>query len=131
MKTGNVDQCEDKMELNTTQSLDQLTIINETKYVNLIADVDELKWFYDNVLPNLKQAEVYFLSLSGRNKYLTDEEKQYYQLGRNEMFENQLCVNMIGINFYTKYENLSVMKKAIQLKIICQYLQNVWFVTLT
>lgn len=60
------------------------------KYVNLIADINELKWFFDNILPSLKSTETYFLSLSGRNKYLTEEEKQYYQLGRNEMFAKSI-----------------------------------------
>ena len=52
----------------------------------VISDVDELKWFFDNVLPDLKLGEVFFVSLSARNKYLTKKEKEMFQLGRNEMF---------------------------------------------
>ena len=55
-------------------------------HVKLIGDLEELKWFYDNVLPPLAPLEVYFLSLSARNKYLTEEERKILELGRTEMF---------------------------------------------
>lgn len=55
-----------------------------------IYDIDELKWFYDNILPPLNPTEVYFISLSARNKYLTDEEKGIFQLGRTEMFNKTI-----------------------------------------
>ena len=51
-----------------------------------IYDIDELKFFYDNILPPLETTEVYFISLSARNKYLTEEERIKYELGRTEMF---------------------------------------------
>lgn len=35
-----------------------------------------------NILPDLKDDEVYFLSLSARNKYLTDAERTLFGLGR-------------------------------------------------
>jgi len=38
----------------------------------------------------LKPDEAYFLSLSARNKYLTDEERKTYELGRTEMFAREL-----------------------------------------
>ena len=76
------------------------------KYVDLIADIDELKWFYDNILPDLKQTEIYFLSLSGRNKYLTDEEKEYYQLGRNEMFSKSIVRERDWNKFFRKIRKL-------------------------
>ena len=52
----------------------------------LIANRKTLQFYIDNVLPELIQDEVYFLSLSARNKYLTEEERKYYGLGRTEMF---------------------------------------------
>lgn len=54
--------------------------------VKLIHNEEELKWFFDNILPRLKPTETYFLSLSARNKYLTEEEKVSLELGRTEMF---------------------------------------------
>lgn len=39
-----------------------------------------------NILPDLQDDEVYFISLSARNKYLTAEEREDYTLGRTEMF---------------------------------------------
>lgn len=53
---------------------------------NLIADENEFNNFVYNVLPDLKDGEVYFLSLSARNKYLDEDEREYYNLGRTEMF---------------------------------------------
>lgn len=60
--------------------------MEESKFVKIVSDESELKWFFDNVLPPLKETEVYFLSLSARNKYLTEEEREFYSLGRTEMF---------------------------------------------
>lgn len=48
---------------------------------------EELKNFFENIMPRLSDGEVYFLSLSARNKYLSEDEKEYFKLGRNEMFE--------------------------------------------
>jgi len=42
--------------------------------------------FVYNYLPDLGKDEVYFLSLSARNKYLTKEEREEFSLGRTEMF---------------------------------------------
>lgn len=52
----------------------------------IIHDEEEMKWFFDNVMPELLPHEVYFLSLSARNKYLTMEEREEIGLGRTEMF---------------------------------------------
>lgn len=53
---------------------------------SIVHDEKELKWFYDNILPSLKDTEVYFVSLSARNKYLSTEERTKLQLGHTEMF---------------------------------------------
>ena len=50
---------------------------------------EELRWWGDYGVPPLKPNEIYFLSLSCRNKSLTEEERQYYQCGRSEMFAKQ------------------------------------------
>lgn len=60
--------------------------VENLKYVKLIHDEEELKWFFDNILPELKPTETYFLSLSARSKYLTEEEKVSLELGYTEMF---------------------------------------------
>jgi len=66
----------------------QFTGIKMENY-RFLADEDELKFFWDYGLPPLKQNEIYFISLSARNKLLTEEERLFYQLGRSEMFGKQ------------------------------------------
>ncbi len=57
--------------------------------MNLIYDELELEKFH-KLLPPLEADEVYFLSLSARNKYLNEEERAFYDLGRSEMFARKL-----------------------------------------
>lgn len=71
----------------------------------IIADKEELKWFYDNVVADLTETEAHFMSLSARNKYLTDEEKVELALGRTEMFAR----NTIRYNTWEKF--LSTVRK--------------------
>ena len=54
--------------------------------LELIHDEEELRWFFDNVLPELAPHEVYFLSLSARNKYLSEQERLDNPLGKAQMF---------------------------------------------
>lgn len=56
----------------------------------IIADEKELKWYYENILHPLENNEVYFVSLSARNKYLTAKEREDLQLGRTEMFARKI-----------------------------------------
>lgn len=58
-------------------------------YYKLIHSEEEVRKFYD-LLGTLKDEEAYFLSMSARNKYLTEEERQQYELGRTEMFARKL-----------------------------------------
>lgn len=58
--------------------------------LKLIHDEKELRWFYDNIVVELKSSEAHFVSLSARNKYLTAEERIEFGLGRTEMFEKRL-----------------------------------------
>lgn len=60
------------------------------EYIKIVYDEEELKWFFDNVLPELSPTEVYFISLSARNKYLSKKEREFYALGRTEMFQKTI-----------------------------------------
>lgn len=61
-----------------------------------------------SILAPLKEDEVYFVSLSCRNKYMTDEEREFYALGRTEMFGRTLIKNLNDVDFYMNklYSNL-------------------------
>lgn len=58
--------------------------------MKIISDEKELRWFFDNVAPELKPNEVYFLSMSARDKYLTTEERKQIGLSRTEMFAKNI-----------------------------------------
>lgn len=58
----------------------------------MIYDKTQLQKFA-NILPELTKNEVYFVSLSARNKYLSEEERLFYHLGRTEMFGRKLIRN--------------------------------------
>lgn len=58
-------------------------------YYKLIHSEDEVRKFYD-LLGDLLPEEAYFLSMSARNKYLTEDERKQYELGRTEMFSRKL-----------------------------------------
>lgn len=57
---------------------------------NLIVNEETLKSFFTNILYPLENDEVFFVSLSGRKKYLSEDERQIYDLGRTEMFERRI-----------------------------------------
>lgn len=61
-------------------------------YYDIIWNEKELKKFYDIILARkpLLQNEVRYCSLSARNKYLDEEERKVYHLGRSEMFGKQV-----------------------------------------
>lgn len=73
-----------------------------SNYVKIVADEEELKWFFENIMPPLKSTEVYFLSLSARNKYLTPEERQEVGLGRTEMF----CKSLLRKREFSRFMRL-------------------------
>lgn len=62
----------------------------------LVHDMEQVKAF-TNIMPTLQDDEVYFLSLSARNKYLTDEERVEFDLGRTEMFSRHIAYDREGI----------------------------------
>lgn len=56
----------------------------------IIENEDELRYYFDNILPPLKNNEVYFVSLSARNKLLSKGEQKAINLGRTEMFSRSI-----------------------------------------
>jgi len=62
----------------------------------IVGDERMLREFLQ-ILPELQRDEVYFLSLSARNKYLTDEERKTFDLGRTEMFSRHTAFDRGGI----------------------------------
>lgn len=52
---------------------------------SLVYSKTVLKKFYDNVYEDLSLNEVHFISLAARNKYLTEEEREEYRLGKTQM----------------------------------------------
>ena len=64
--------------------------------MSLIVDRKEFLKFRE-FMPELERDEVYFLSLSARNKYLNDLERQEFDLGRTEMFSRQIAFDKEGI----------------------------------
>jgi len=64
----------------------------------MIIDKDQFDKFVE-MLPNLKKDEVYFVSLSARNKYLTQEERDEFSLGRTEMFSREIARDKEGLYY--------------------------------
>lgn len=64
----------------------------------MIEDAEQFGRFIE-WLPELQQDEVYFLSLSARNKYLTEEERVTFGLGRTEMFSRFTAHDKPGIQY--------------------------------
>jgi hypothetical protein len=62
----------------------------------IVGDEEMLKSFLTH-FPELVDDEVFFLSLSARNKYLTDAEREQFDLGRTEMFSRQTAYDRDGI----------------------------------
>lgn len=68
--------------------------------MSLIKDINEFNKFI-TILPELKNDEVYFISLSARNKYLTAEERVEYSLGQTEMFGREIAQSKEKLSTYT------------------------------
>lgn len=62
------------------------------KYYKLIDEKSEpeLKWFYDNMLRDLKPGETWMVCLAARDKALNDDERKIYYLGRSEMMRESI-----------------------------------------
>lgn len=62
----------------------------------IVADPAVISDFVSH-LPDLGENEVYFLSLSARNKYLNNDEREFFSLGQTEMFSRQIAIDRDGI----------------------------------
>jgi hypothetical protein len=61
----------------------------------LIWSEEQIQKFVTRNFPNgLKPSEVAFVSASVRNKYLTEEERLFFHLGRSEMFNRKIVHNL-------------------------------------
>jgi len=69
--------------------------------MDLIKDKEQFNKFID-ILPDLQNDETFFISLSARNKYLTDEERNHYGLGRTEMFGRTIVKSKENFEFAMK-----------------------------
>jgi hypothetical protein len=62
-------------------------------HYRIIADLDELRWFYDHGIPRLLPHECYYMSMSARAKKLSAEERKHYNFQHNEMFGKELLTH--------------------------------------
>lgn len=61
-----------------------------TTFYRVVADIDQLKYFYDNVFSPLQNGESYFAALSSRAKKLSKEERIKFGAKRAEMFHTEI-----------------------------------------
>lgn len=76
------------------------------KFYNLIHDESQIERFIDLVFPDLQGHEAIYISLSARNKYLDEEARKVYQIGRSEMFNRQVVRN--PKRFLNKIKEMSI-----------------------
>lgn len=65
---------------------------------SLVVDREQYNRFVE-LMPELTGSEVYFLSLSARSKYLTDDEREKYKLTGAEMFSRQTAFDKPGLEY--------------------------------
>ena len=101
--------------------------LDDLEHYKIIADEKELKWFYDHCVHPLKRNEAYAFCLASRHKKLTDEERKGTGLGRSEMLDPILLMN-VGrkVSVHT-----NVIRKHLQLRKVYHSLQRLWYVTST
>jgi hypothetical protein len=91
---------------------------------DFLADEEELKWFWEYGIPPLKREEIYFVSLSCRNKTLTEDERKTFMCGRSEMFAKQQIRHDNWISFLQHIKRFEVRKDAYLTKANLEYPQK-------
>ena len=64
--------------------------MEDDEFYKLVADENEMKWFFDHILEPPEVFETYMVCLSARGKRIPPEEREIYQLGRGEMMRTEL-----------------------------------------
>lgn len=64
--------------------------MEDNEFYKLVADENEMKWFFDHILEPPEVFETYMICLSARGKKIPLEEREIYQLGRGEMMRTEL-----------------------------------------
>lgn len=62
---------------------------SENDTYKFISSEEELNFFWTYGVPPLKPNEIYFVSLSARNKVFDEEQREFFKVGRSEMFAKQ------------------------------------------
>jgi hypothetical protein len=63
---------------------------DNNEFYKIVADENEMKWFFDHILEPPEVFETYMVCLSARGKKIPLEEREIYQLGRGEMMRTEL-----------------------------------------
>jgi hypothetical protein len=69
------------------------------EYYKVIADIEELKYFYDNVLVKPENGESIMICHSARAKKLNDEERKLLGTNRAEMFHTEISKKRVGEDY--------------------------------
>lgn len=64
--------------------------MEDDEFYKLVADENEMKWFFDHILEPPEVFETYMICLSARGKRIPPGEREIYQLGRGEMMRTEL-----------------------------------------
>ena len=78
--------------------------------MGLIKDRKQFDRFLE-LVPDLEKDEVYFISLSAMNKYLTYKEREKYALGRTEMFGRTVVKSKEDFDFAFKKLETNLLYK--------------------
>ena len=70
-----------------------------SEFYKVIADIDELKYFFDNVLEKPLDGESIMICHSARAKKLTDEERKLLGTNRAEMFHTEISKKRNGEDY--------------------------------
>lgn len=79
--------------------------MEDNEFYKIVADENEMKWFFEHILEPPEVFETYMICLSARGKKIPPEERAIYQLGRGEMMRTEL------IRRKGRYWNFNIYKQ--------------------